>query len=298
MNPFRQASIDLGSNSVLLTIVEGQRVLHDEARVVGLGKGLGDGGAFDPERMEAALQALTDYAKTAEAMGVTPRNVLAVATSASRRATNADAFYARVRQKTGLQFRIITGEEEAVLGFRGALWGRPLHGDTVVATIDLGGGSTEVVLGNREGLLWSKSLELGSARLTEDFLGTEIPSPGAIEKARAYVRTSCEQIPASPRPNRTLALAGTATTLGAIDAGLQAWNPEVIQGRPLSRTTLQELAQRLAHATPADRQRISAISPQRADFLLAGCLVLDEVTAALGGEQCELSVQGLRYGVF
>ena len=294
----RQASIDLGSNSVLLTVVDSGRVLHDEARVVALGKGLGDGGAFDPERMEAALDALRDYAKTAVQFQVAPAHVLAVATSASRRATNAEAFYNQVREETGLEFRIISGDEEALFGFRGALWGRPLEGDTVVATVDLGGGSTEVVIGDKEGLLWSKSLELGSARLTEDFLGTGIPSPAAIEEARACVRKTCEQIPASPQPSRILALAGTATTLGAIDAGLEAWEPAAIQGRPLSRSTLLVLARKLAEATPAERQKIAAISPQRADFLLAGCLVLDEVTAALGGTHCELSVQGLRYGVF
>lgn len=294
----RQASIDLGSNSVLLTVVDDGRVLHDEARVVGLGKGLGDGGEFDPERMEAALNALRDYAATAAKLQVPPAEVLAVATSASRRATNANSFYAKVREETGLLFRIISGDEEALFGFRGALWGRPLDADTVVATVDLGGGSTEVVIGDRGGLLWSKSLELGSARLTEDFLGFEIPSKASIEDARAHVRKTCEQIPPVPRPSRILALAGTATTLGAIDASLQAWDPAVIQGRPLSRSTLLVLARKLAEATPVERQKIAAISPQRADFLLAGCLVLDEVTAALGGDHCELSVQGLRYGVF
>ena len=298
MAPPRQASIDLGSNSVLLTIIEGSQVLHDEARVVGLGKGLGDGGAFHPDRMEAALQALRDYAKTAASLEIQAREIIAVATSASRRATNAEAFYARVTQETGLVFRIISGDEEALYGFKGALWGTQVPDGEVIATVDLGGGSTEVVLGTTQGLLWAESLELGSARLTEDFLGMGIVSKASVEEARTHIATLCRSIPSTPRPSRVLALAGTATTLGGIDAGLKAWVPQSIQGRPLPRETLQSLAQQLQVATPEERRQIASLSPERSDFLLAGCLVLDAVAEALHANPCELSVQGLRYGVF
>jgi len=290
----KQAVIDLGSNSVLLTVVDGEDVLHDEARVVGLGKGLGDGGTFDSERMNVSLDALRDYAATAQSLGVPAGQVKAIATSASRRATNAEAFYERVQQDTGLQFRIISGDEEARFSFHGASSGLSLPREHKLFTIDLGGGSTEIVIGDHGRYYWRGSLELGSARLAEDFLGAGGPG---LEAMKAHIQKKVELVPIVFPSDEVIAMAGTATTLGAIDAGLKTWKPERVHGRGLTREALQGLAQRLSKSTADERRAVAAVSPERADFLLPGALVIDQILKRIGKEGCLLSVRGLRFGV-
>lgn len=185
-----RAAIDLGSNSVLLTIVDAaDEVLHDEARVVGLGRGIQRGEPFAPDRVEAALAALVDYAAIAREHGIEAADIDAVATSAARRATDSRAFFDRVEERTGLGFRIIGGEEEARLTFLGALAGLGLQGSLLV--VDLGGGSTELATG--AGCpMWSHSYEIGSVRLTEAVLGGEIrvaTDADLLEMSRVVERT-------------------------------------------------------------------------------------------------------------
>jgi exopolyphosphatase / guanosine-5'-triphosphate,3'-diphosphate pyrophosphatase len=289
----KQAVIDLGSNSVLLTVVDGDTLLHDEARVVGLGKGLGDGGAFDSERMDAALIALKDYANTAEALGVPRREVKGIATSASRRASNASVFFDQVEAECGLKFRIISGTEEAHGSFEGASGGIGLNPKSTLLTIDLGGGSTEVVIGNHDRYFWWQSLEIGSARLTEDFLQT---GGAGFEAMQAHIKKILEEIPTRFPAVAIIAMAGTATTLGAIDAGLTRWEAERVHGAELTREALQGLAHRLNASTPAERRKIAAVSPERAEFLVAGAMIIDGILARVGAKECILSVRGLRFG--
>jgi exopolyphosphatase/guanosine-5'-triphosphate,3'-diphosphate pyrophosphatase len=166
-----RAAVDIGSNSVLLLVLaEDGTMLHDEARVVGLGKGLGDKGMFRPDRMDAALEALGDYATVAQELGVPPYDVSVAATSATRRALNARSFIERVHKETGLRVKVISGEEEARLTWRGALRALDLPSGPV-AVVDLGGGSTELVVGDGNLMGPRVSLELGSVRLTETFFG-------------------------------------------------------------------------------------------------------------------------------
>jgi exopolyphosphatase/guanosine-5'-triphosphate,3'-diphosphate pyrophosphatase len=289
----KQAVIDLGSNSVLLTVADSDTVLHDEARVVALGKGLGAGGAFDSARMEATLSALRDYASIAEALGVPRGEVKGIATSASRRASNAEAFYARVLNETGLRFRIISGQEEAFASHDGAKGGLGFDPTARLFTLDLGGGSTEMLIGDHGRTFWWSSVPLGSARLTEDFLGENGPG---IEAMKAHIRETLSNVPLIFPCEAVVAMAGTATTLGAIDAGLKTWKPERVHGRPLTRKALNDLVLRLQSATPQVRREIAAVSPERAPFLLAGALIIDGVLQRRGVTECVLSVRGLRYG--
>lgn len=292
-----RASIDLGSNSVLLTVLDvGDRVLHDECRVVGLGKGLGDGGAFAADRMAAARAALADYVATARDLGVPADRIRAVATSAARRATNAPSFFAALRAELGLAVRTISGDEEALLAYLGARWDLSELADPLLV-IDVGGGSTEVVLGRGEVLLCRRSLEAGSARLTEAFLGVGRVAVGAVGRARAHVAALVATLELPASPAQAVAVAGTATTLAAIDAGLETYDGDVVHGRVLSRRALQALGARLAEATPAERLHLARVSPQRAHFLLAGCLLIDGVLARAGLDRCTISDRGLRYGV-
>ena len=292
-----RAAIDLGSNSVLLTVLsERGEVLHDEARVVGLGKGLGDGGAFDAERMEVAIEALGAYAARAEELGVPAGEIVAIATSASRRASNSGEFYERVERECGVRFEIISGAREAELTFRGAVEGFAGEGQAV-AVIDLGGGSTEVVQGIGLEMGRGISLELGSTRLTERFLGEGAYRQEDLAALRAHVRTLCEQIsPSGASDTLAISVAGTATTLAGAALGHDRWIPEEIHGATLTRNQLSTLAQRLMELPPERRLELAPFAPKRINALLAGASVIELVLERLGLEQTTVSVRGLRFG--
>ncbi|MCB9678842.1 MAG: Ppx/GppA family phosphatase [Alphaproteobacteria bacterium] len=293
-----RAAIDLGSNSVLLTVVDDSgAVLHDEARVVGLGKGLGDGGAFAADRMEDALAALADYARVAASLGVAPADVRAVATSAARRATNSGVYFARVERETGLRIEVISGDEEARLTWAGALSSLDLPaGDVMV--VDLGGGSTELAVG-RDALRWRHSFEVGSVRLTEQVLGPDVPpaTPAHLAAMRAHV-DGVFAAPAVPAGVRcVVGVAGSVTTLVATELGLAEYDGARVHGSTLTDAALAGFERRLIGLDAAGRRALFAVSPKRADFLLAGTVILRAALAKAGADAMRVSDRGLRYGV-
>jgi len=295
-----KAAIDIGSNSVLLTIVsEDGALLHDEARVVGLGRGLGDRGLFQPERMNATQDALADYVRIAKERGVEPWSIKAVATSASRRSMNAETFFARVQRKTGLRVRIISGDEEARLTWLGSLR------DLVVPAgprlvVDLGGGSTELVLGDGESVTSRVSLEIGTVRLTEAYLHTDSlgrVDPSGLARARKHVDMEVAKVALDPLPRTVIGVAGTVTTLATMRLGLTSYDPQQVHGSPLTRAELAQFIDLLLPTTPEQRRAMAPASPDRADYLLAGALVLERVLAAARRQQLLVSDRGLRFGL-
>lgn len=296
------AAIDIGSNSLLLTVVDGAgTVLHDEARIVGLGRGLGDRGAFAPDRLAAADQVLRDFVATAKAHGVEPWTIKAVGTSACRRAMNAETWLQKVQRDVGLRVRIVTGEEEAHLTWLGALRGLQPEGPVLV--VDLGGGSTELVLGEGERVLERRSLELGTVRLTEATLcgkGGEVPDrfdPGGMAQLRKRVDVELERVRLDPLPRTVVGTAGTVTTLAATKLGLERYVAATVHGSVLERVDLARFADRLLAADAAGRRALAAVSPERADWLLAGAVILDRVLAAARRPALVASDGGLRFGL-
>lgn len=291
-----KAAIDLGSNSVLLTVLadDGQ-VLHDEARVVGLGKGLGDRGRFAPDRMEAAQAALSDYAQTAERLGVPPAQVAAITTSAARRADNAHEWFKHIRAHTGLGFRVISGEEEARLTWAGATSDFNMPGPLVA--FDLGGGSTEVVIGSQAGLEDRISLEIGSVRHTEAFLGTGIVSAGQLTALRTDIQDAIAKVPFPLQANTAIGVAGTVTTLAAMELGLRNWDAAKVHKSTLSLEALRRWSSRLAASDQEERALIAAVSPKRADYLVAGAEILIALLTASGLDHLYASDRGIRYGL-
>jgi len=293
-----RAAIDIGSNSLLLTVVDGQgEVLHDEARVVGLGTGLGDRGLFAPDRLAAATEVLVDYLTIAASHGVPPHAVRAVATSAARRAMNAQTYFSRVLRDHELRVRIIPGEEEARLAWLGARQGLALPPGRVLV-IDLGGGSTELVAG-QEGVVTERvSLELGILRLTERYLP---PGPDGVVPKRGWVdlqgSVAAEVSRHAPAADVVVGTAGTVTTLCAIQRGLSRYDGAQVHGETLTRDDLRRFIDRLLPANAAARRTLAAVSPGRADTLLAGCAILDAVLAATNHDAMIVSDRGLRFGL-
>lgn len=284
-----RAAIDIGSNSLLLTVADADlRPLHDEAVIVGLGKGLGDGGHFRPDRRALAEQVLTRYVQQAAALGVPADQIRAVATSGARRASDAEQMFSELRHRLGLVVRVVSGEEEAELSWSGALGGLSLPpGPGLV--IDLGGGSTEVVFGEGPHIHWRRSMEVGTVRLTEAYADDAAALSRRVEEV-------CAALP-NAQPQWAVAVAGTATTLAAMDAGLTRYDGAVVHGRPLSVTGLLAWRDRLRAASPQQRQELAAVAPERADYLPAGAEVIAAVLIRFGLPAAQCSDGGLRWGL-
>lgn len=291
------AAIDIGSNSILLIVADDEgNVVHDEARVVGLGKGLGDRGVFRPDRMEAAVAVLKDYAAIASRLGVPPERVRAVATSASRRALNAGTFYSGVRSTTGLRVEVVSGDEEARVTYVGGIAGLDLPPGPIMLC-DPGGGSTEIILGEGGQIHSRVSLEIGTVRLTEQYLGFGHVDASALARLRAHVDREVGAVKFAVPPRGTVAVAGTATTLAAADLGLTAYDAERVHGYTLTAAALRTWIDRLLEAGPERRRELIAASPDRADTVLAGAVILLRVLELSRRQAWRVSDRGLRFGL-
>lgn len=290
-----RAAIDLGSNSVLLTVLDGDRVVHDEARVVGLGRGVAAGGPFRADRMLATQQVLVAYREVVDHHGIAPSDVIALTTSAARRASNADAFFAEVAAQTGFLFRTISGVEEATRTFIGALSGLDVDGRVLV--VDLGGGSTELAMGIDHPEV-VHSLPLGTVRLTEAVLGDDVRAarPSDLLALRDRVRDALASVGLPGMPDEVVGVAGTVTTLMATELGLQAFDAQQLHGALLTDDVLAGFEAALLGCDGAERRALFPIAPERADTLLAGCVVLRAVLNLTGEAALRVSTRGLRFG--
>lgn len=294
-----RAAIDIGSNSILLTIADGDTVIHDEARIVGLGTGLGDRGLFAPDRIAAASGVLADYVEIARSHEIEPHAIKAVATSAARRAMNAETFFERVLKRQGLRVRIISGDEEARLTWLGGQRALELPSGPILV-VDLGGGSTELILGQSRQLEQRISLELGSVRLTEHTLEHD-PSgrvdPRSLPPTLKHIAGELERFELEARPWGVVGIGGTVTTLAAMRLGLERYDSARVHGGRLDRAHLSGFIDQLLPTDRAERRALVAVAPDRADYLLAGALILDRVLAMSGCEVLVVSDRGLRYGL-
>lgn len=299
-----RASIDIGSNSILLLVVDDQdRVLHDDAVVVRLGKGLGDRGLLRADRVEHALEVLGAYTQRAQGLGVVPRDIQAVATSALRRALNGETFLARVRELLGISVRVISGDEEAELTASGAITGLPLpRGPAMV--VDPGGGSTEIIvveperrLAGRPDILFRHSFELGHVRLTERFFTDGPARPQDVARAREHILATLETRRPTPTPRGVVAVAGTPTALMTAQLGQQRYDGNRVHGEPLELFDLRKWIDRLLHATPRQRQALFPATPERADTMLAGVLILEQVLVTMQRTNLLVSNRGVRFAL-
>ena len=292
-----KAAIDIGSNSILLVVVDADgAVVHDEARVVGLGRGLPDRGVFKPDRMEAAAAVLKAYIARAADLGVPVSQVRAVATSASRRALNASTWFQGIHRTTGLKVEVISGDEEARLTWLGALDGLVLPPGPILV-LDPGGGSTEVIQGEGAHLRARVSLEIGSVRLTDAYLGYESVDAAAYARMRDAVDQAIAPLSLTTQPRTVVATAGTVTTLMAAELGQVAYDGAAVHGATLTVGALRAWIDRLLEAGPTQRRVLIAVSPERADTLLAGATILLRLLEKSRRASLKVSDRGLRFGV-
>ncbi len=294
-----RASIDLGTNTCLMLIAEvgsGQieKVLGDYARIIRLGEGVDKTRSLQPEAIERTLVCLTEYKKIISDAGISPGDMICVATSQARDAENGEMFFARVEAECGFSFRVISGKDEARMSFMGSLL--PGMDPSTHAVVDIGGGSTEFVTE-----LEDRSIDLGSVRFTERHLKsdpvTEAEYLNCLDKIDNKLEELIEWRGSIPENTRMLAVAGTATTLASWHLGLKEFDVVKIEQVELIKDHLCRMVEDLKRMTVAERREQVGIEPKRADVLLAGAMIMWRTMEKLGFPSCDISTRGLRYGV-
>ena len=296
----RVAAVDCGTNSVRLLVADvvgrHKSDVHREMRVVRLGQGVDATGMLASEAIERTRVALLDYAATSRDLGVGA--IRMVATSATRDAGNREDFEAVVHQALGVAPEVVSGEEEAALSFDGATRGLdPADGPFLV--MDIGGGSTELVLGTSH-VDAARSVDVGCVRLTERHLRSDPPTDreialatGDVEQALGRVR---EVVPVE-RARTVVGLAGSVTTVAALALGLTAYDADRLHLSRVSAAQVAEVTARLLAMTRAERAALPVMHPGRVDVIGAGALVLDVLLQRMGVAEVLVSEADILDGI-
>jgi exopolyphosphatase/guanosine-5'-triphosphate,3'-diphosphate pyrophosphatase len=293
----RVAVIDIGTNSTRLLVadVDAGRVDEVERRttVTNMGRGVDHTGLICGDAIEDVCGVIADYIARYEELGV--ERVMAIATSAVRDAVNGEACVAELRERFGLDARLLTGEEEAHLTYLGATAHRSADERTLV--FDIGGGSTELIIGSGHDVGFHTSLQAGTIRQSERHLTSDPPDPHELEDLAAEIRKLIERA-AQPevRPARAIAVAGTPTSLAAIDQELEPYDPGRVHGYRLGMRRIQRMLSRLSSLPLAERLRVPGLHPGRAPTIVAGTVILVQVMRAFGLEEVEVSELDILHG--
>jgi exopolyphosphatase/guanosine-5'-triphosphate,3'-diphosphate pyrophosphatase len=298
----RIAALDLGTNTFLCLLAEAsdgkiQKIIFDQAETVRLGQDVNKTHRFHPDALQRADACLKKYSHDIQQAGGADV-ILAFATSAARDVENANELFA-LGERYGLPLRVISGQQEAECTFFGTV-------DEIkdpVAIVDVGGGSTEFIIGDSRGIQFKQSLDVGSVRLTELFV-TKNPTPVAeIKKIESYLLEKLaplKQLLQSrsdlPRPQKVIAVAGTPTILAAIDMHLP-FDSEKVHLYKLPLQKIREWIPQLAQLSLEDRQKVAGMEVRRADVIVAGALTLLHSCEIFTASEIEVSTRGLRYGI-
>ena len=305
-SPYR-AAIDIGTNSMHLVVAKlgehgGFEMLTSEKEMVRLGQGGGEMKQLAPDAIERGISALSRMAKVAASFGDV--ELVAVATSAVREATNKHEFIDRARDEVGIDVEVISGFEEARLIHLGVLQALPVF-DKRLLVIDIGGGSTEFLVGEGAQAIEARSMKLGAIRLTERFFpdliaGDGAVSPEAVERCRNYVRSALSPVAhelGGHQPELAIASSGTATTLAAMAAAARGDDVRQMNGVTFTADELAAVVSEVASKTTAERTKIDGLDTKRIDIIVAGAILLDEIARAFALDEFTISEFALREGV-
>jgi exopolyphosphatase/guanosine-5'-triphosphate,3'-diphosphate pyrophosphatase len=281
----RVAAVDLGTNSTRLLVadVHDSRVEEVARRLVitRLGEGVDERRRLLPLPIARVRNCLVDFRRELERLGT--ERTLAIATSAVREAENGEAFLGEIEWSYGFATQLLSGHDEALMMFRGVTSGRSIAEGTLI--VDVGGGSTELVLGGPDGVSFHTSVDLGCVRMTERF-GDD------LEACAAHVRSAVPDL----EPRRAIGVAGTVTSLAALDLGLVEYDPERVHGHVLKREDVEDQLYRLAALPLEERRRVPGLEPERAPVIVAGAVIVREVLARYGLAELEASEHDILHG--
>jgi len=296
----RVAVLDIGTNSTRLLVaeVEDGRItaeLERRSTVTRLGRGVDTSGQLSMEAIDDVCRTVGEYIEAYEALE--PDRVVAIATSAVRDAGNSGAFIAELRERFALDARVLEGAEEARLTYLGTIADRPPADSTLV--VDIGGGSTELVLGTGTEVDHYYSLQVGTVRHTERHLADDPPTAQQLEALAADVRSVIDKElegEVLTSADQGIAVAGTPTSLAAIDQELDPYDPERVHGYGLPLSSIQHMLSMLAAMPLEERLHVIGLHPGRAPTIVAGAVILIQVMRAFGLSEIEVSEHDILYG--
>ncbi|MDB4941816.1 MAG: Exopolyphosphatase [Labilithrix sp.] len=298
----RVAAIDIGTNTVLLLVAErapdGTLVAVEEhATITRLGQGVDRTRTLAPEAIARTNACLDTYADVVKRLGAA--RVAVVGTSAMRDAGGGEAVRDHVKARFGVDARTISGDEEARLTFAGALSGLTVPGEGRVVVFDIGGGSTEVVDGDRRtrAVSYAHSYDVGSVRLTERHVRSDPPSEAERAAVTAAARETFASIPDAARGLPVVGIAGTVTTLTAVALEMTTYDGARVHGHTLRTRDLADVVERLARLPLEERKKAPGLDPKRADVIVAGGLVALALLERLGASELTVSDRGVRWGL-
>ncbi len=295
----RVAVVDIGSNSTRLLVAdvaEGRvSKVERHSRVTRLGRGVDLTGRLSAEAIEAACEAIADYVALYQEAGA--ETVDAIATSAVRDAANGSAFIAELRERFALSARVLDGEEEARLTYLGAT--SEHHPSEPTLVIDIGGGSTELIVGAGEEIAFHASLQAGVVRHSERHIASDPPTAAELEAlatdARGLISTAVAKHPEATA-HAGIAVAGTPTSLAAVETELHPYDPERVHGHVLTLASIQRMFSRLASVPLAERVEVPGLHPDRAPTIVAGVVILVEAMRAFELDRIAVSEHDILYG--
>ncbi len=295
----RVGAVDIGTNSTRLLVadVDDGRVadIERETRVTRLGEGVDERRRLLPVPIARVRNVLSDYRRTTELLGVD--RTLAIATSAIRDAENGEAFLGEIEWSYGFATRLLSGHDEALMTYRGVTSERAVGEGTVI--VDIGGGSTELIAGEPDGVRWHDSLDIGSVRLTERFVHSDPPTGDELSACASAVQALlAERVPDDVRERATAAIgvAGTITSIAALALGLDEYDRERVHGSRLTADELSAQLNRLAAVPVAERRELRPLDPERAPVIVAGAVIAREALSFFGVAELEISERDILDG--
>lgn len=298
----RLASIDIGTNSMRLLITDFKDTFTQREKFVDItriGCGVDKRGQISEEAMIRNLSALKNFVEKARQSHC--EEIFIMGTSALRDSSNKEEFVRRAKKETGLPVRIISGEEEALLGFYGVAADIWEEGNVLI--LDIGGGSTEFILGEKKsGILFSKSENIGSVRLTEKFITCDPPASSEIEAMTDFIGQTVEETITLLKTypiRKLIGIGGTATSVSAMIQQLEPYDSDKVHQSLIFREEIEQLLQKMMSKPLEERMKVKGLQPQRADVILAGMNILCTLMNSLSMHEILISeydnLEGLIY---
>ncbi len=306
VRPGRYAAIDIGTVTcrMLVADMDSRGVLHEldhQYAITNLGEGVDATGVLKAEAIERVVKVIGRYCAVRDSFASpdTPITTIAIATSASRDARNAFDFVSAL-ERLGVQLMVIPGEREAALSFLGA---SSDFGGESLAVVDIGGGSTEVVVGQGGGEpAWSHSFDIGCRRVTEKFIHSDPPCAADLAAARAWVRQGFDDVlsslpEAAGSIGRMVAVAGTATTVVAVREAMEVYDSARVHKQRITRQDLDNVFDRLATVDLDARSKVAGLDPGRAPVIVAGLVIMQTLMDAMGKDSFTVSESDILQGI-
>lgn len=299
----RAASVDIGTNSVLLlvaeTVNERLSVLDELHAIPRLGTGVDKEKNLHPDSQQRVIDVLKKYHRfLSDRYPDVLEDVIVTTTSAVRDANNREAFLSRIYQATGWGVRLLSGREEAETTFAGALSVLEFDSEIQNIVLDIGGGSTEIARGRGVQLMDAVSINMGSVRFSERFLKENPPDPQQIEKAREGVRRLLAPLFRPEKPFRAVGVAGTVTSLASVSLNIDEYAPHLLNGYHLKQSAIQAYIALFSTMSANEiENQYPAFLTGRGDVILAGLLILDEFLEWCDADEMTVSTGGIRHGV-